>query len=174
MEVEKRTTHQIFNMPQRLLVPLFQRRYTWSQEAQWAPLWEDIIRVASRCLHEPSTSQQPHFFGAVVLQQLPNATGGFQTRTIIDGQQRLTTLQILLDALHAQFEILELGKFAKRIEPLVRNGDEYCNGPDDRFKVWPTNNDRPSFREVMSLPSPIDYSLLEHKDDLIPKAHHFF
>ena len=41
----------------------------------------------------------PHFLGAVVLQQVQIRTGLMQERTIIDGQQRLTTLQLLLDAL---------------------------------------------------------------------------
>ena len=44
----------------------------------------------------------PHFLGAVVLQQVQKQTGQMQERTIIDGQQRLTTLQLLLDALHAE------------------------------------------------------------------------
>ena len=85
MEVHKRTPHEIFNMPQRLLVPLFQRPYVWSEEAQWEPLWEDILRVASRFLANPQASHQPHFIGAVVLQQMPNSTGGFQERTIVRG-----------------------------------------------------------------------------------------
>jgi hypothetical protein len=39
--------------PQRLIVPLFQRRYVWNQESQWEPLWNDVIRVAERILKEP-------------------------------------------------------------------------------------------------------------------------
>ena len=48
---------------------------------------------------EPSEKHHPHFLGAVVLQQVQKQTGQMQERTIIDGQQRLTTLQLLLDAL---------------------------------------------------------------------------
>jgi uncharacterized protein with ParB-like and HNH nuclease domain len=40
----------------------------------------------------------PHFLGAMVLQQVQKQTGQMQERTIIDGQQRLTTLQLLMDA----------------------------------------------------------------------------
>jgi uncharacterized protein with ParB-like and HNH nuclease domain len=174
MEVHKRTPHEIFNMPQRLLVPLFQRPYVWSEEAQWEPLWEDIIRVASRFLANPQASHQPHFIGAVVLQQMPNSTGGFQERTIIDGQQRLTTLQILLDAMHAEFEHAGATKPAKRLERLIRNDEEFCSHPEDEFKVWPTNRDRPAFCEVMAAATPVDYNALAFKKDRLPQAHKYF
>jgi hypothetical protein len=174
VEVEKRTPHQIFNMPQRLLVPLFQRPYVWSEKAQWEPLWDDIVRVAERYLAQPQALHQPHFIGAVVLQQMPNSTGGFQERTIIDGQQRLTTLQILLDAMHAEFEHAGATKPAKRLERLIRNDEEFCNNPEDEFKVWPTNRDRPAFCEVMAAATPVDYNSLVHKKDRLPQAHEYF
>jgi len=174
MEVHKRTPHEIFNMPQRLLVPLFQRPYVWSEEAQWEPLWEDLIRVAERCLSSPQALHQPHFIGAVVLQQMPNNTGGFQQRTIIDGQQRLTTLQILLDSMHAEFEHAGVLKPAKRLERLIRNDKEFCSSPEDEFKVWPTNRDRPAFCEVMAAPTPVDYDSLAFKRDRLPEAHRYF
>lgn len=161
-------------MPQRLLVPLFQRPYVWSEEAQWEPLWVDIIRVAQRYLANPQASHQPHFIGAVVLQQMANSTGGFQERTIIDGQQRLTTLQILLDAMHAEFERAGATKPAKRLERLIRNDEEYCTHPEDQFKVWPTNRDRPSFCEVMAAEAPVDYDSLEYRKDRLPQAHKYF
>ena len=161
-------------MPQRLLVPLFQRPYVWSEEAQWEPLWEDILRVASRFLANPQASHQPHFIGAVVLQQMPNSTGGFQERTIIDGQQRLTTLQILLDAMHAEFEHAGATKPAKRLERLIRNDEEFCSQPEDEFKVWPTNRDRPAFCEVMAATAPVDYNSLAFKKDRLPQAHKYF
>lgn len=161
-------------MPQRLLVPLFQRPYVWSEEAQWEPLWDDIVRVADRYLAQPQGMHQPHFIGAVVLQQMPNSTGGFQERTIIDGQQRLTTLQILLDAMHAEFEHAGATKPAKRLERLIRNDEEFCNNPEDEFKVWPTNRDRPAFCEVMAAQTPVDYDSLKFKKDRLPQAHRYF
>lgn len=92
----------VFMQPQRLVVPLFQRPYVWNEENQWEPLWNDIVRVAERLLAEPHKKHFPHFLGAVVLQQVQSPTGLMQERTIIDGQQRLTTLQLLLDSLHAE------------------------------------------------------------------------
>ena len=120
--------------PQRLIVPLFQRRYVWNQESQWEPLWNDVVRVADRMLTEPQVKHPPHFLGAVVLQQVQNPVGLMQARTIIDGQQRLTTLQLLLDCLHAEMMRANASAPAARLEPLVTNAKPFCSNPEDRFK----------------------------------------
>ena len=91
---------EVFYNPTRLVVPLFQRPYVWSKETQWAPLWEDIVRLIEVIQHHNQNAT--HFLGAIVIQQVPAALGGLPTWNVIDGQQRLTTLQILLDALHRQ------------------------------------------------------------------------
>ena len=124
MKTDVLTPQAIFNQPQRFSVPLFQRPYVWSQDNQWEPLWEDVTRAAERMLKAPNGKHQPHFLGAVVLQQVTNGTGSLQQRTIIDGQQRLTTLQVLLDALQAEFVRVEAVKEAKRVERLVTNEDD--------------------------------------------------
>ena len=112
METQVRTPQMVFMQPQRLIVPLFQRPYVWNEDNQWEPLWGDVVRVAQRLLADAHARHQPHFLGAVVLQQLQNPVGTMQERTIIDGQQRLTTLQLLLDALHA--ELLAVGASSRR------------------------------------------------------------
>lgn len=174
METQVRTPQLVFMQPQRLTVPLFQRPYVWNEENQWEPLWNDVVRVANRLLENPAKRQQPHFLGAVVLQQAPGATGRMQERTIIDGQQRLTTIQLLLDALHA--ELLQIGAVAPamRLEPLITNAEPFCAKPEDRFKVWPTNRDRPAFNAVMSAPPPVDHDSLEHHGERMVEAHRFF
>src|SRR4051794_21080644 len=103
METQVRTPQVVFMQPQRLVVPLFQRPYVWNEENQWEPLWQDITRVADRVLTSWESPPHPHFLGAVVVQKAPNTVGNMQEWVIIDGQQRLTTLQLLLDALHAEF-----------------------------------------------------------------------
>ena len=160
--------------PQRLIVPLFQRRYVWNQESQWEPLWNDVVRVADRILKQPHSMHQPHFLGAVVLQQVQNPVGLMQTRTIIDGQQRLTTLQLLLDALHA--ELLSVGALAPaaRLEPLITNGEPFCSKSEDRFKVWPTNRDREAFNAVMGATPPVDHDATGYRGERMLEAHRFF
>ena len=163
-------------MPQRLLVPLFQRPYVWNEELQWEPLWRDLQNVATRYLQKPNEVQQPHFLGAVVFQQLQNPIGDLQQRTVIDGQQRLTTLQIMFDAIHAELVAVGAESPAARIEPLVENGKPFWkdSNPEDRFKVWPTNKDRPAFNEVMGAVHPINYGALKHSDSKLVQAHKFF
>jgi hypothetical protein len=163
METQVRTPQAVFNMPQRLVVPLFQRPYVWNQENQWEPLWNDVVLITDRLLAKPYEKQYPHFLGAVVLQQVPQITGSMQMRTIIDGQQRLTTLQLLLDALHAELLRVEATTAALRIEPLVANASPFCSQPEDRFKVWPTNRDRPAFNAVMGAVPPVDHDALRER-----------
>lgn len=174
MDTQVRTPQLVFMQPQRLIVPLFQRPYVWNQENQWAPLWRDVVRVTERLLADPGATQQPHFLGAVVLQQLQNPVGSLQARTVIDGQQRLTTLQVLIDALHA--ELLDIGarQSAMRLEALVRNPEAFCDQHEDQFKVWPTNRDRPAFNAVMAAAPPVDYGSLDQRGERLVAAHEFF
>jgi len=164
----------VFMQPQRFVVPLFQRPYVWNEENQWEPLWNDVVRVADRVLTRPSDRHHPHFLGAVVLQQVQKQTGQMQERTIIDGQQRLTTLQLLLDALHAELLSVQAMQAAMRIEPLVMNAEPFRARPEDRFKVWPTNRDRPAFNAVMGADPPVDYDAVGFRGERMVEAHRFF
>jgi hypothetical protein len=161
----------IFYNPQRLLVPLFQRPYVWNRERQWEPLWQDVRRVAERLLDGTESS---HFLGAVVLQQLPNELGSLSSRSVIDGQQRLTTLQLLFDAIHGELDFRQLSAYASQVKALVENPEAYRTSSEDVYKVWPTNRDRPGFNEVMSANYPVAYSALENRDSQITRAHEYF
>lgn len=174
METQVRTPQAVFMQPQRLVVPLFQRPYVWNEENQWEPLWKDMARMAEKLVAKPGMKHYPHFLGAVVLQQVQNASGSMQERIIIDGQQRLTTLQLLFDALHAQLVACNAEAAALRMETLVVNAAPFCRKPEDRFKVWPTNRDRPAFNEVMAADIPTDYSTLKNKHERMVQAHHYF
>ncbi len=176
METQVRTPQAVFMLPQRLIVPLFQRPYVWNEENQWEPLWNDVVRVAERLLTSPYEKPSPHFLGAVVLQQVQNPVGTLQERTIIDGQQRLTTLQLLFDGLHAALKGIDAEGPAKRLEPLVKNNDAFCRSghPEDLFKVWPTNRDRPAFHAVMGASLPLDYKQVGHAGEKMVEAHRYF
>jgi hypothetical protein len=160
MHTDAQAPHKIFNLPQQFLVPLFQRRYRWGEEKQWDPLWRDVQRVADRLLSAGGAKVNPHFLGAVVLQNVENPVGSLQERTIIDGQQRFTTLQLLMDAVHG--ELLKVGakQAAARLETLIENGAQFRETDDEQFKIRPTHEDRPQFDGVMSASHPIDYQKL--------------
>lgn len=174
METLVLTPQKVFMHPQRLVVPLFQRRYVWGRDTQWEPLWQDVVRVADRVLARPADRHHPHFLGAVVLQQVATQAGFMQERTVIDGQQRLTTLQLLLDALHGELLAVGAEAPARRLEPLVTNADPFCSSDEDKFKVSPTNRDRAPFNEVMGAMPPVDYDQLTFRGERMVDAHRFF
>jgi uncharacterized protein with ParB-like and HNH nuclease domain len=87
----------IFEKKMQLEVPLFQRQYVWGRSQQWEPLWEDIARKFNEFL-DGRHDAPVHFLGAIVLDQRQTPTTHVERRQIIDGQQRLTTLQIFLAA----------------------------------------------------------------------------
>jgi hypothetical protein len=171
MITQVKTPRDIFYLPQRLLVPLFQRPYVWSKEAQWQPLWEDVTRLADRSLD--GDIEVRHFLGAVVLQQQLTSVGNLSSYTIIDGQQRLTTLQLLLDAIHDSVVERELDGLGHQLEDLVRNQKHHCRTDEDRFKVWPTNRDREGFAAVMGARMS-DYTDVPDADARMVQAHAYF
>ncbi len=158
MKTEVVKPQDVFYNPTRLTVPLFQRPYVWSQQEQWEPLWEDIVRLID--VIEGHNQDATHFLGAIVIQQVPSRLGALPSWNVIDGQQRLTTLQLLLDALHAQLVRRGLDDYADQVLPLVENPKSFRKTEEDRYKLWPTNRDRASFGAVMSAPSPIAYASL--------------
>ena len=173
MQTLVQTPLDIFHLPQRLLVPLFQRAYVWKEEEQWRPLWDDIRRQAERRLETPG-SDGHHFLGAVVLQHHSQGAGMLPQHEIIDGQQRLTTLQIVLDATHAVLASAGQERIARRLTSLTDNSEDFWNHPEDRYKVWPTNRDRPAYNEVMAAEVPVDYEGLQHRGSLLVHAHAYF
>ncbi len=154
MEAGPLSIKKIFSQDRRHLVPLFQRPYVWDKERQWEPLWEDIRVVADRLAC--AADVKPHFLGAIVLDQVLQATGKIETRLVVDGQQRLTTLQIMLEAFCDLCSAEGLDKHHKALLKLTRNDDPMSEDPDEDFKVWPTNQDREAFRQVMRCESAAD------------------
>src|SRR5437763_657294 len=87
----------IFQNKIRLEVPLFQRQYVWGPAQQWQPLWEDLCRKFTDHL-DGRIDAPVHFLGAMVLDQKQTPITHVDRRQVIDGQQRLTTLQLFLAA----------------------------------------------------------------------------
>jgi hypothetical protein len=174
VKAEGLTPLQILQQPQRLMIPLFQRPYVWGKDAQWEPLWDDIVRMAEALRPNLNNPPKPHFLGAIVLQQRNVSIQSVPHRWVIDGQQRLTTLQIIIDAVQACMEKNGLSTPAGRLKNLIENEDDYRQEADDIFKLWPTNRDRDAYREVMGASPPIDYANLKHKGERIVEAHKYF
>lgn len=131
----------------KFVVPLFQRPYVWNQEDQWEPLWEDIRSTAEDLL--ANRLRRPHFLGAIVLEQVSTRTGETEKRLVIDGQQRLTTTQIILEAFHDLCTEFEADNARKALAKLTRIDDPMANSGENIYKVWPTTVDQPAFRAIM-------------------------
>jgi len=135
-----------------LLVPLFQRPYVWNQADQWEPLWEDIRNIAEDLFHD--RFRRPHFLGAIVLEQVATKTGEIQKRLVIDGQQRLTTAQIVLEAFHDLCTEFGAQNPKKALAKMTRNDDPMADSTDEIFKLWPTTVDQEGYRLVMECRTP--------------------
>ena len=177
MDVNIVNLQKLFAQPVRYVIPPFQRQYVWNQDNQWEPLWEDVQNAAELHLEQLSNGQSSagstpiHFLGAVVLQQQPVPVPMLMTRLVVDGQQRLTTVQLLLDAVQEVFEERGQNNAAKRLQLLVVNQEEFRgNNPDHAFKVWPTLADQESFRTTMHN----HLTSEEFENSLIVEAHKFF
>lgn len=154
----------LFGSQTRHTVPLFQRPYVWTQEDQWEPLWEDISGLLERIGRREGEQQvASHFLGTIVLEQASNPTGSLPRREVIDGQQRLTTLQLLLKAAEHSLSATESWAKSEKIGSeddmravKVARGQvsRLTTNPDvsddvESYKVWPTNEDRAQFQAVM-------------------------
>ncbi|WP_328531035.1 DUF262 domain-containing protein [Nocardioides sp. NBC_00368] len=172
MDTNVRTPQEVFYLPQHLVVPLFQRPYVWTETDQWLPLWTDVVRMAELRIKDPHTPAR-HFLGAVVLQAGIPIVGTVPTWNIIDGQQRITTLQVLTDAAALVFKSRGIDVLAQQLGDLTHNRPHF--GEDGRSrKLVHTNRDGSAFAEVMEAEPPVDYTALSHSGALITKAHAFF
>ena len=150
MDAGRRQIADIFTGRKVLEIPYFQRSYVWEEE-QWDRLLEDIYEICS--------TDKSHFFGSVILKQRKTGTGDKfgDRRIVIDGQQRLTTLNIffkvlcLKQNLEAEFE--RTFKLINKQSALIHN-----------------HNDIESFNTVLSLEKIDDID----KNDKITLCYRYF
>src|SRR5438128_6700637 len=92
MKAQENQFLTFLNGKKQFIIHIYQRTYSWTRE-QCEQLWNDIVRTAT---DEGTT----HFIGSIVyIQHGLFMAGGVMPLLVIDGQQRLTTLSLLLIAL---------------------------------------------------------------------------
>ena len=117
---------KIINGTSQFLIPVFQRDYSWT-EVECEQLWRDILQIAS----DPTS--RGHFLGSVVYISAETTSAAFTRWLLIDGQQRVTTLTLLLAALRdhiiqAGWSGTEDGPTARRVEAyFLKNIEEEGN-----------------------------------------------
>lgn len=125
----------------RFIIPVYQRNYDWKQE-NCKQLFDDLVRIVR-------TGRTSHFFGSLV--SLHN-DGDFSEFLIIDGQQRLTTISLLMLAIYniikAGIVIPTSGNLAEKIYKTYLI-DEWQED-DTRIKLKPVKNDSVAFRRLFA------------------------
>lgn len=117
------------------VVPLFQRAYRWKQR-DWDTLWQDLMDLYN------DVKGREHFIGAIVTMPVDMSPHGINKYMLIDGQQRLTTIFLLLTLIRDEAKDKD-GKLAAQINELYLL-NKWEEGPN-RYKLLPTQSDRGSF-----------------------------
>lgn len=143
MKPYTRSIVELFDGKKRYLIPLYQRQYAWKVTPQLDLLWEDIERAVDR-LNTDRASLSPHFMGAIVIAQIKTFGKQVQAYEIIDGQQRLTTFQLLLCALR-DVAATNGSRYADELQKYLLNDGVMEDPAAERFKLWPSVTDRRSF-----------------------------
>lgn len=134
MDARKGNIYEILNGNKQFLIPVYQRFYSWDI-AQCQRLWNDIVEMQKK-------NKVGHFVGSIVNIAEQAMPTGVQKYMIIDGQQRMTTLTLLLLALrdYAIEKPEDTTINARRIDNMLLK-NEYEVG-DERYKLLLTETDR--------------------------------
>ena len=135
---ESKLDDLLSNVDTKFTVPIFQRKYSWDEE-QCHTLWKDLQKLGETSLNSG------HFIGSIVCYQLNDIDmpGVIKEKILIDGQQRLTTLSILMIALSRAYEKLGERTAADDIKNRFIFNNRYQG--EDRFKLVPTADDKETY-----------------------------
>ncbi len=140
MKASETKLQSILEGTKQFMVPLFQRTYSWDTK-EWETLWGD--------LEDLREEQKPrdHFIGSTVTIPYDSAPSGVTKFLLIDGQQRLTTVLIILALLRNHAKTFSGSRLAEEINDLYLT-NRYKSG-NDFWKLLPTQADRGAFEQLM-------------------------
>lgn len=142
MKAGETSLQKLMNGAIQFIVPIYQRTYSWTFK-QCNQLWTDIIQITK------NKDGMDHFIGSVVYIDLGTPKGRPQQLLLIDGQQRLTTLSLLLCALT---RYIEKNNLEHIINPnkiknyFLLNSEEVGK---DKYKILLTEQDRDTFIHIL-------------------------
>ncbi len=158
MEASVTRLVELLGDAKQYLVPLFQRPYSWERK-EWQTLWDDIVELCE------TETPRPHFFGTIVTIPARSVPEGVAKFSLIDGQQRYTTVSILF----ASMCQVAMQKGEDRLAEEIQERfliNKFAEG-NDYFKLLPTQSDREDYKKIILGESPRSGSRLS-------KAFHFF
>ena len=156
MDAKAHDLNFVLGQKQHWVVPVYQRHYEWESgsDKQIPKLWEDWRDKAIEWLEDRSPF--PHYFGALIYSEpSKQAFGATPRRFLVDGQQRITTFQIVLSALREVARERDMAQLVEVANTYLFN--EKSTGMVDpereRFKLWPSVHDRRLF-QMLSTSTP--------------------
>jgi len=150
---------QYFDGSKQGIIPLFQRPYSW-EPRDWSTLWDDLMAQYDE---EGRTS---HFMGAVVTVPVKSVPVGVGKHMVIDGQQRLTTISLLLNAIRDKASAEKDMPTVGIISDFLVN--RHYPAPDD-LKLVPTQVDRAAYNAVV-----YGKDLAQFDETRVVQAYRFF
>lgn len=143
LQAGETTLNKLLNTSRQFIVPIFQRNYSW-QKSQYEQLWFDISRASK------FKEKQNHFIGSIVYIDMGTPAGRPQQLLLIDGQQRLTTISILLCAIKDYVQKFNLEtkliNLAKIKNQFLYNSDEI---DEDRYKLLLNVQDKETYIKLI-------------------------
>ncbi len=162
MKAAKSSVWDLYNGAKQYVVPLFQRPYVWSRP-QWEQLWSDITEQYSLKSGDPREKIPDRFLGSIVVVR--EYEKNLDKYTIIDGQQRITTISIILAVIRAFAKERGITELYEQISDFLRNSPRSGEG---QYVVIPTRVDKASLYHIFDE----DYNF-EH-DSRIVECFDFF
>jgi uncharacterized protein with ParB-like and HNH nuclease domain len=144
MHASETKIQTIIDSQRQYVIPLFQRPYCW-KSSQWMTLWQDLAEL---CEEE---NPRNHFIGSIVTMPSKSRPEGVTKFILIDGQQRLTTLLVLLAVIRDK-AAKQTGNLKDRIDDLLLK-NRHQEGLDV-YKLLPTQVDRDAFCGIMNATAP--------------------
>lgn len=158
MQAKETKLQDIIEGTKQYVIPLFQRTYSWTQK-EWEVLWKDLVELCE--MENPRT----HFIGSIVNMPTVSVPEGVAKYLLIDGQQRLTTIFVLLILLRNKARESQNSRFADEINnTLLVN--QYKDGVD-YYKLMPTQIDRETYQNLVN-------GKPNEKDNQLTRAYTYF
>ena len=135
----------------RFIIPVYQRNYDWQNE-QCEQLWEDIVALSNN-----PDEKKTHFIGTICSKSINS-----HERTIIDGQQRITTISLLVKAMH---DVITDEKHKTELDESYLHNTGKGIKPKDSIKLQLNKHDNLIYSKLLSITEPkeSDFSELEHR-----------
>ncbi|MDR3542530.1 MAG: DUF262 domain-containing protein [Desulfosporosinus sp.] len=128
MESGPKKLKELFDGRKIFNIPSYQRAYAWEDSRQLPDLIEDI---------DNQSIGRDYFLGTILFQEHSEKQAGFDLIDIVDGQQRITTIIILMKVL------------LQKLKELMTNDDFITHGLDLLIETYINNKSRPKLKELL-------------------------